>query len=161
MLMLDKEKWGFTSFKFSNAWLNLPSFESLLKSWWSKNPIIGWPGHGFILKLKNFKKEIKGWSGNTYGKSKEHKHGLISELNRLDALEELGQLYEALCTYRTIIPADHLTIAARDDALWRQRCKVTWLIEGDENTTFFHRIVAANKRKNYIADIISATGHNL
>lgn len=88
-----------------------------------------------------------------------------SELNRLYFLKEMNQLDESsrlYCTTSTIqadlqskktIQADLLTLAAQEDAIWCHRCKVKWLNEGDENKAFFHRLVAANKRRNFMAEL--------
>lgn len=54
-LTLGKERWGPTSFKFSKFWLSHKSFEHMLQNWWSNHPLEGWPGHGFMKKLKDFK----------------------------------------------------------------------------------------------------------
>ena len=37
----------------------------------------------------------------------------------------------------------------------RQETKLNWLSLGDENTIIFHRFLAANKKKNLIAELIN------
>lgn len=54
-LMLGEESWGLTPVKGVNAWVNHPSFSQMVEAWWSLNPMDGWPGHGFIQKLKRLK----------------------------------------------------------------------------------------------------------
>lgn len=36
---------------------------------------------------------------------------------------------------------------------WSQLCKLNWLMEGDENTTYFHKICMAHRRFNFISEI--------
>lgn len=43
----------------------------------------------------------------------------------------------------------------------RQRCKKIWLKEGDENTSLFHKIGSARRRKNFIAELISSNDISL
>ena len=41
-------------------------------------------------------------------------------------------------------------IILREEIFWKQRSRVQWLIEGDRNTTFFHRSASNHKRRNII-----------
>lgn len=38
----------------------------------------------------------------------------------------------------------------RDDDMWRQRYYISWLKEGDRNTTSFHKAANGRKRSNEI-----------
>ncbi|OMO86337.1 reverse transcriptase [Corchorus capsularis] len=52
-----------------------------------------------------------------------------------DCLDEFNDLYD------------------REEIMWRQRSKVSWLREGDRNSRFFHSVVNTRKAKNNIASI--------
>lgn len=45
------------------------------------------------------------------------------------------------------------------ESSWKQRSRVKWLLEGDKNTKFFHKVSKANSRKNLIHYLISEEGN--
>ena len=42
--------------------------------------------------------------------------------------------------------------------MWRQRARMQWLAEGDNNTKFFHKKASARKAKNHILELQRADG---
>lgn len=98
--------------------------------------MVGWPSHGFIQKLNAFKIILKEWNVNTFGKQDSAKQDLINVLNAIDAKEDLGPLDECTTKHRLSIKANLLTLPAREDSLWKQRCKLKWLIDGMKTLPF-------------------------
>lgn len=161
LLSFGAEKWGPSLFRFENMWLTHHSFSPLIKYWWKNTPLRGWPGHRFIQKLKTLKVVIKEWNQNTFGCIKTQQNRLLLELNLLDTMEETGAFLDAHCLQRSSIKSQLLTLASNEEILWRQKCKSKWLKEGDINTRFFHRTVAARKQKCSIREILSRQGTSL
>ncbi|GLT29911.1 hypothetical protein SLA2020_047430 [Shorea laevis] len=46
----------------------------------------------------------------------------------------------------------------REEVLWKQRSRVQWLKEGDQNTAFFHNRAFARHKKNHIAGLLDDRG---
>lgn len=42
----------------------------------------------------------------------------------------------------------------QEEAYWKQRAKMFWLAEGDENTKFFHSNASARKKSSHISHLI-------
>ena len=44
-------------------------------------------------------------------------------------------------------------LAQLEECSWRQKSRVFWLKEGDNNTKFFHKMTNSNRRRNYIGGL--------
>ena len=40
-----------------------------------------------------------------------------------------------------------------EEVSWRQKLREVWLMEGDRNTGYFHRMTNAHKRRNWLVKI--------
>lgn len=91
----------------------------------------------------------------------DQKESLISKISIIDNMEESGQISLVQHTHRKSMKAELLFLAAQEEQRWKQKCKEKWISEGDINTSFFHRIMAAKRRKNTIMEILSVHGNSL
>jgi hypothetical protein len=95
--------------------------------------------------LQHTMKALKSWSREKFGR-------VDKEIKKLNArLEWLYSHNPHLHTYEI----KHVTarldeLLLREEMLWRQRSRVTWLKEGDQNTKFFHRRATWRAKKNSI-----------
>lgn len=53
----------------------------------------------------------------------------------------------------------YLRVLNQQDMYWKQRAKLFWLKEGDQNTMFFHNAVRRRKQKNNIERLKSKEGN--
>lgn len=83
------------------------------------------------------------------------------ELKSIDELEDLSTLNSVQLNRRMDIKDELLNLAINEEALWRQRCKTNWLTMGDKNTSFYHRLAAAKRRRNTIVEILARNGDSL
>jgi mannosylglycoprotein endo-beta-mannosidase len=91
---------------------------------------------------------FKGWGSNLYGHNKKLKRELKEELVSIDALEEMNDLSPELNLRKTDIHVQLFNLFAEEELLWYQRSHEKWLLEGDLNTSYFHRVANGRKRKN-------------
>lgn len=89
--------WGPIPFRFENSWPLHKDFKTVVDSWWIHNPISGWPGHGFMMKLKRLKFELLSWN-KSLGSVTENLSTLISQLKTLDNIED----YDCLSTNQKV-----------------------------------------------------------
>jgi hypothetical protein len=69
------------------------------------------------------------------------------ELATLEELEEQDNLsFEQACR-KIQIQEELLHLLEKEEAFWQQRSKEQWLLHGDNNTSYFHRIANGSKRK--------------
>lgn len=45
---------------------------------------------------------------------------------------------------------DFMSLLEQEETYWRSRCHEQWLLGGDNNTSYFHKIANGRKRKNTV-----------
>jgi hypothetical protein len=97
------------------------------------------------MKLKNIKKDLKGWGANLRGQDIKKKKELSQELQNLEDLEENGTLSREELIRKSQIQQDLMQIYELEEDYWHQRGREKWLLKGDNNTEFFHRIANGHR----------------
>ena len=46
----------------------------------------------------------------------------------------------------------------KEDDIWRQRSRISWMQYGDRNTRFFHEKASARYKKNFIEGLMDENG---
>ena len=84
---------------------------------------------------------------------RKRKRPLQDELLALELLEETQDLDLAQIQQKMEVQKQIHEILAEDELYWYKRSHSTWLLEGDNNTEFFHRIANGRKRKHTIISL--------
>lgn len=84
LLDFDQNNWGPTPFRFENMWLTHKTFLPFLEAWWKEVPVLCWPGHGLMMKLKSLKIAVKQWNKQTFGCIISQKEALANQIKKLD-----------------------------------------------------------------------------
>ncbi|RVW17381.1 LINE-1 retrotransposable element ORF2 protein [Vitis vinifera] len=95
-------KWGPTPFRFENMWLLHPEFKEKFRDWWQECTVEGWEGHKFMRKLKFIKSKLKEWNIVVFGDLRERKKHILTDLGRIDRIEQEGNLNLDLVSERTL-----------------------------------------------------------
>jgi hypothetical protein len=64
---------------------------------------------------------------------------------QLELLEEDGKMSDSLIEYRISLKLELAKILEEEEAYWYRRSHGNWLLKGDSNTEFFHRIANGKK----------------
>uniref|UniRef100_A0A2N9IM18 Reverse transcriptase domain-containing protein n=1 Tax=Fagus sylvatica TaxID=28930 RepID=A0A2N9IM18_FAGSY len=150
LLETGKLKGGKRSFKFENMWLKTEGFVDRVKTWWSSYPFVGSPSFVLASKLKALKEDLKVWNKHVFGDINLKQLQLTAELSQLDEQEERGGLSTAERNNRKAVVGELDKLAHLEEIFWRQKSRVLWLKEGDNNTKYFHKIANSNRRRNYM-----------
>jgi len=75
---------------------------------------------------------------------------LLEELTERDLLQESRELSEEEIMVRTTIVVELEELAKNEESKWRQKSRVLWLKQGDNNTKFFQRMANAHRQYNTI-----------
>jgi hypothetical protein len=75
---------------------------------------------------------------------------LRDELEILEKEEDEECLSANKLSRKTFIQTEMLRLAEEEESYWHKRSNSMWLLKGDNNTAFFHRMANRKKRKNTI-----------
>nr|GEY11655.1 RNA-directed DNA polymerase, eukaryota [Tanacetum cinerariifolium] len=141
---------GPTPFRFYHSWFNYDGFDAMVEQTWrsisltDSNRMIR-----FKKKLQILKQFIRGWIKDKKSKSSSSRCLIEEELCNIN--KQLGKdratdqilhrHHDLVCQLKDI---DHMIAL---DSI--QKFKVSWAIEGDENSKFFHGII--NKKRSHLA----------
>jgi hypothetical protein len=121
---------------------------------------IAWNGHAnatclekIQYKLKATMEALSGWSSQKFGAVTKEINNIRKKLERLLSNNQDGYSTEIDNLNKRL---DELLL--REEIMWRQRSRITWLKHGDQNTKFFHRKATWRAKKNKISTLQKEDG---
>ncbi|KAH7855337.1 hypothetical protein Vadar_023843 [Vaccinium darrowii] len=143
---------GPRQFRFDKRWVDDPDcYDVICKGW--QGTIRGSNMFKVFSKVRNTRRELRVWSkkrnfnarrriNEVQGKlkeiGKEREHGEMGQIRALE--KELGEAW------------------VQEERFWRQKARISWMVEGDRNTSFFHAKVTQRRKRNAIAGIQNSDG---
>lgn len=137
-------------FRFFNSWIHREGFDLVVRNAWENFRGYGTPGRYLLAKLKSLKGEIRKWRSSDHPKEVLELQKLKTDLQKFDQEAEQKTLSSndlsrrRFCMQRI---GELEKMAALDI---KQKARVKWLVDGDENTRFFHGFVNNKIQKNRI-----------
>ncbi|GKA07971.1 RNA-directed DNA polymerase, eukaryota, partial [Tanacetum coccineum] len=141
---------GPTPFRFYNSWFNIVGFDEMIQASWhsfshsDRNAMVR-----FKKKLQDLKSIIRRWVKDKRALSMGTKRDIINELGAIDKELDSGLVSDTISLRRLELKHKLLNINDMESKEYIQKSKVTWAIEGDENSKFFHGII--NKKRSQLA----------
>ncbi|XP_042983381.1 uncharacterized protein LOC122312796 [Carya illinoinensis] len=154
----DYTRYGPMPFHFQNMWVAHEEFLKIMESSWKEL----FPGNGLLVlagKLKRLKVTLKRWNKEVFGRME----GTIRELEeRVEVLDvELQNQYTRKLECDFLKASNELDQwVQREDTRLRQQAKQRWMEEGDQNTKYFH-VVIAQRRRNAMVKNMKLSGGRL
>lgn len=108
------------------------------------------PGQRFQLKLKGLREHLRIWNKEVFGDIGCGKKGCLDNILRWDGLEGEVGLDSSDIAARREAQRDLERILEMEEILWRQKSRIQWSKEGDQNTKFFYKIASIRRSINYI-----------
>jgi hypothetical protein len=93
---------------------------------------------------------LKGWGYNIAGDRKKRKQEIQDQIMRFEEMEEAGPISTEQISEKIDIKIELMNILDEEEVYWFRRCQENWLLKGDNNTEFFHRVANGRKRKQTI-----------
>jgi hypothetical protein len=105
-------------------------------------------------KLSDLSCALQGWNKSTFGSVRTETRSLKIRLESLRQLPgRVGPSHEEIKIQDRLVELNY-----REEIMWRQRSRIQWLSEGDQNTKFFHQKASGRKKRNRISRITRSDG---
>ena len=112
------------------------------------------PCLGAVSKaLKEVMCSLQQWSHTKFGSIRKELEELRSKLEALQGQGDQSNVMEIKATMNRMNE-----ILYREEMMWLQRSRISWLKEGDRNTKFFHQKAQWRSRKNKIKKLRKGNG---
>ena len=140
-------------FRFEEAWTRDNNCSLVIKKAWvdrTRSP----PQQSLSIRIKNVKVQLKWWNKFVFGSIQSRAIKVKDELEKVQALDatlENGIKEEKL-------QKEYDECLKREELLWRQKSRVTWLTTSDLNTKFFHITTLVRRRRNQICFLKNNSG---
>ena len=105
-------------------------------------------------RLERCQKMLQQWNQNSFGNVYK---GIKQKQNRLQQLESLNLLHETAEEIQTL-KKEINELHTREEVMWKQRSRVSWLQYGDKNSKFFHATASQRRQKNRIGGLMDDLG---
>ena len=136
------------SFRYEHMWERADNLSEVVANAWSG----GGPGHSLekiTKKLQSMQGVLSKWAQKEFCSVQNRIKSLKDALKGFRMLHQTPEIEEKM--RRTESELDEWLY--REEMMWRQRSRITWLREGDRNTEFFHRKATWRRKKNKITKL--------
>ena len=146
--------WGPKPFRVLDCWLSDPSFKETVKNCWLSSQLPGWGGFVLKEKIKILKQKLKIWNKESYGDTLKKVIKIEEELNKLEEETTNRQLSVEEVSKRKQLQEALWVAAHAHESLLRQKARIRWIKLGDCNSRYFHLMMNANRRNNFVNGVI-------
>ena len=133
-----KSNWGPRPFQFFNCWLENEELVHNLKRTWE-----GCNSENILHKFKQIKEYAREWNKTKNGNIEQR----ITEAERVQDMKDAGELNAITETEESDSLA---SLYAIKTSMLCQKARLHWMLKGERNTRFFHRIIAKRRAVNSI-----------
>ncbi|CAM8982876.1 unnamed protein product [Rhodiola kirilowii] len=137
-------------FRFESMWMRDTSLVDMVRDSWTPNKT----GITLNSKLTDLSQHLNRWNKRNFGNVGSHLKRLKEEL----AVVRQGNRSHASTEKEKKITSDIDEWLTREECMWAQRSRISWLGEGDNNTRFFHLKANARKKINSISSLLDGHG---
>lgn len=141
-------------FRVFNSWLDKPGFSEMVSKAYREATVLGPPDLKFMRRLKEVKKAIKNWRLADKGRDSGRLLWLYDHINRLEAIAEERVLSNDELLERSGWIKESLELENAKVKDINQKARVKWVVDGDENTSFFHAMVKNNVKNGRVSGLM-------
>ncbi|XP_057786898.1 uncharacterized protein LOC131004240 [Salvia miltiorrhiza] len=139
---------GKRQFRFLNMWVQHASFSEMVENSWSRSVDALCPIVRVMLKLKRLRADIRVWNKEVFGNVDVAKNQWQKQLMDTQKQIAVSGYTDDLFNEEVRLQAELNVALSRKNSLLQQKSRASWLVDGDRNTAFFHRLAKFKKRNN-------------
>ncbi|XP_023890148.2 uncharacterized protein LOC112002224 [Quercus suber] len=120
-------------FRFESMWINDESCSPVVEEAWAKGMARA-PISPYSCCLEECRSALASWNSSTFGHVGKKIANLQRSLQDLESQKDNNHLLEEIEDTRRELNK----LLDMEEAMWHQRTHISWLKQGDRNTSFFH-----------------------
>eukprot|EP00253_Pinus_taeda_P022901 PITA_22901 len=134
----------------------------MVEKWWSE-PLDEEGSKMFRLqkKLKNIKLKLKDWNKTVFGNIFKEKEIIEQKLEQIHKDGVAGCREGETCAQEKELTQQWHNRCKQEESFWKQKSRILWLKEGEQNTKFFHRSAMDYRSANKILELKNSEGEIL
>ncbi|XP_071695873.1 uncharacterized protein [Rutidosis leptorrhynchoides] len=138
----DDKDFGPKPFKIFDFWMDDPEFKEILSQSWNEDcDHVTRKDCKFLNKLRRLKDTLKSWSKQKFGKLDLGIEGHKTEALNIELKAEVQQLNDSEIEQWNAARKNWVEKERVKKRILKQKARVRWAVDGDENTKFFHGII--------------------
>ncbi|XP_020240918.1 uncharacterized protein LOC109819572 [Asparagus officinalis] len=151
---------GKRPFKFFNMWVKHPEFIPTVKKVWEQN-IEGYKMYSFHTKLKKLKLALKELNKKHFMNISEQVHRAKDELADTQRLLNGDPFSSDLINREKECIKKYDRLLECESSFYKQKANISWSLEGDKGSKFFHSIMKKKRHHNRILTLYNERGDRI
>lgn len=157
LTVYTREKSGRKPFKYFTMWRHSDQFHSKVAEAW-QTTIRGTKMFSVVQRLKYTKQALKELNRNGFSEVQAADAKAFQDMQEAQELMHANHCNHSVCDAELRAISEYKMKHKVYTEFLRQKSKLAWLREGDENTTFFHKIIKARSIQNQVYAIYDKHG---
>ena len=140
-------------FRFEETWMSNVGCETTIKKAWESSQR-GTRMFNVWHKLKECKRQLGEWSRKSFGNIKKQIERVKQKIQQAETLAIQDREHVNINGLRRELNS----LLGKEEKMWRQRSRISWLAQGDRNTKYFHGRATQRQRRNHISRLSDGDG---
>ncbi|CAL1358706.1 unnamed protein product [Linum trigynum] len=138
-------------FRFDARWVDNPEVRAMVNYVWQEE-IQGTPMFRLWERLKKLRHLLYDWSRAGTTNSLRNIKMLQAEIERIKSIHPVH--WDEIRTLEMELSRQ----LEAEEVFWQQKSRVKWLKKGDQNSSYFHTVTRARRKRNFVAGLRNEEG---